>query len=153
MPWIESTASIGGTGVSKIDLHHEGLLMAPPYASPRLLARHGLRYDDVHLWEIHEAFAAQVLAHIEALENPAFLRDKVGVDHRPSAPSRATASTHGRRGRGDRGDSHSPVARPATQAWVASVIWRLNSRLSKVRLRCLEAIAWIGFSAKGTVIR
>lgn len=80
MPRVESIASIGGTWVSKIDLHHEGLLMAPPYAIPRLLARHGLRYDDVHLWEIHEAFAAQVLAHIEALENPVFLRDKAGVD-------------------------------------------------------------------------
>jgi acetyl-CoA C-acetyltransferase len=66
--------------ITSVDLHHEGLLMAPPYAIPRLLARHGLRYEDIHLWEIHEAFAAQVLAHIEALESPAFLKDKADVD-------------------------------------------------------------------------
>ena len=35
--------------------------MAPAYGIPRLLARNGLTYDDVDLWEIHEAFAAQVL--------------------------------------------------------------------------------------------
>jgi len=46
----------------------------------RLLARNGLSYADIDLWEIHEAFAAQVLAHIEALENPAFLRLKAGVE-------------------------------------------------------------------------
>jgi len=34
--------------------------MAPAYAIPRLLARRGRRYSDIHLWEIHEAFAAQV---------------------------------------------------------------------------------------------
>ena len=38
-----------------------------------------------HLWEIHEAFAAQVLFHIKALENPEFLRDKAGVDRATSA--------------------------------------------------------------------
>ena len=54
--------------------------MAPAFAIPRLLARHRLRYADIALWEIHEAFAAQVLAHIEALENPDFLRLKAGVD-------------------------------------------------------------------------
>jgi acetyl-CoA C-acetyltransferase len=65
--------------VSAVDLHREGLLMAPAYAIPRLLARNGLRYDDVALWEIHEAFAAQVLYQLKALESAAFLRDKVRV--------------------------------------------------------------------------
>ena len=44
--------------------------MAPAFAIPRLLARHGLTYDDIHLWEIHEAFAAQVLFHLKALRGP-----------------------------------------------------------------------------------
>jgi acetyl-CoA C-acetyltransferase len=65
--------------VNAIDLHHEYLLMSPAYGIPRLLARHGLRYEDVALWEIHEAFAAQVASHIKALQDPAFLRDKAGV--------------------------------------------------------------------------
>jgi acetyl-CoA C-acetyltransferase len=66
--------------LAAVDIQHEGLLMAPAYAIPRLLARNGLRYDDVQLWEIHEAFAGQVLYQLKALETPAFLRDKARVD-------------------------------------------------------------------------
>lgn len=62
-----------------VDVHTEGLLMAPAYAIPRLLARHGLRYDQVDLWEIHEAFAAQVLCNIAALEDKNFVSNKAGV--------------------------------------------------------------------------
>jgi acetyl-CoA C-acetyltransferase len=50
-------------------------------AIPRLLARHGLKFDDIALWEIHEAFSAQVLCHIKALEDAAFVRAKAGVEH------------------------------------------------------------------------
>ena len=57
--------------ITSIDLRTEGLLMAPAFAIPRLLARNGLTYADIDIWEIHEAFAAQVLAHINALESPA----------------------------------------------------------------------------------
>ncbi|PZQ64996.1 MAG: acetyl-CoA C-acyltransferase [Phenylobacterium zucineum] len=65
--------------INAIDLHHEYLLMSPAYGIPKLLARHGLAYEDVALWEIHEAFAAQVATHIKALQDAAFLRDKAGV--------------------------------------------------------------------------
>ena len=53
--------------------------MAPAFAIPRLLARHGLGYADVDLWEIHEAFAAQLLFHIKALEDGELVRYKAGV--------------------------------------------------------------------------
>ena len=53
--------------------------MAPAYGIPRLLVRNGLTYDDIDLWEINEAFAAQVAAHVRALESEAFLREKVGI--------------------------------------------------------------------------
>ncbi len=66
--------------IASIDLHTQGLLMAPAYAIPRLLARHDLRYGDVALWEIHEAFAAQVLAHVALLEDRTFVRERAGVD-------------------------------------------------------------------------
>jgi acetyl-CoA C-acetyltransferase len=66
--------------IASIDFRTEGLLMAPAFAIPRLLARHGLTYADIDLWEIHEAFAAQVLFHIKALESPDFLHRKVGVE-------------------------------------------------------------------------
>ena len=65
--------------IAAIDLRTEGLLMAPAFAIPRLLARHGLTYADIDIWEIHEAFAAQVLAHIKALESPEFLSKKAGM--------------------------------------------------------------------------
>ncbi len=48
-----------------VDFQKDGMLMAPAYAIPRLLARHGLRFEDIDLWEVHEAFAAQVLANIQ----------------------------------------------------------------------------------------
>jgi acetyl-CoA C-acetyltransferase len=63
-----------------IDIRSEGLLMAPAYVIPRLLARNKLRYEDVQLLEIHEAFASQVLYQLKALESRTFLRDKAKVD-------------------------------------------------------------------------
>jgi acetyl-CoA C-acetyltransferase len=67
--------------VAAVDIFHEGLLMAPAAAIPRLLARHGLTYEDVALWEIHEAFAAQVLCNIRGLEDADYVREKAGVPH------------------------------------------------------------------------
>lgn len=66
--------------IAAVDHHSEGLLMAPSYAIPRLLARHGLRFDDIALWEIHEAFAAQVLANVAAIERPDWIRTKTRID-------------------------------------------------------------------------
>ncbi|MFA6115218.1 MAG: acetyl-CoA C-acyltransferase [Sphingomonas sp.] len=66
--------------IAAVDHHSEGLLMAPSYAIPRLLARHGLRFDDIDLWEIHEAFAAQLLANVAAIERPDWIRTKIGID-------------------------------------------------------------------------
>ena len=68
--------------IAAVDIFHEGLLMAPAYAIPRLLARHNLTLDAIDLWEIHEAFAAQVLCNIAAIESEDFVRDKVRVDSR-----------------------------------------------------------------------
>ncbi len=65
--------------IAAVDLSTEGLLMAPAYAIPRLLARHGLALGDIDLWEIHEAFAAQVLCNVAALESEPFVREKAGV--------------------------------------------------------------------------
>jgi len=58
---------------------HEGLLMAPVYAVPRLLARHGLSLQDFDYYEIHEAFAAQVLCTLKAWEDPDYCRDRLGL--------------------------------------------------------------------------
>jgi len=68
--------------IAAVDVFHEGLLMAPAYAIPRLLARNNLTLDAIDLWEIHEAFAAQVLCNVAALESEAFVRDKARVTAR-----------------------------------------------------------------------
>jgi acetyl-CoA C-acetyltransferase len=67
--------------MAAVDIFNEGLLMAPVTAIPRLLARRGLKFDDIALWEIHEAFSAQVLCHIKGLEDKTFVREKAGVEH------------------------------------------------------------------------
>src|SRR5262245_8671848 len=67
--------------IAAVDILTEGLLMAPVFAIPRILARRGLKFDDIALWEIHEAFSAQVLCHIKALEDKDFVQEKAGVEH------------------------------------------------------------------------
>lgn len=56
----------------------EGLLMAPAYAVPRMLERAGLKLQDFDFYEIHEAFAAQVLATLKAWEDADYCRSKLG---------------------------------------------------------------------------
>jgi acetyl-CoA C-acetyltransferase len=58
----------------------EGLLMAPAYATAKMLARAGLQLQDFDFYEIHEAFAAQVLATLRAWEDPVFCRERLGLD-------------------------------------------------------------------------
>lgn len=58
----------------------EGLLMAPAYAVPRLLARNGLTLRDFDLYEIHEAFASTVLCTLAAWEDPDFCARRLGLD-------------------------------------------------------------------------
>lgn len=57
----------------------EGLLMAPAYAAARVLARQGLTLQDFDFYEIHEAFAGQVLSTLKAWEDPTFCKDKLGL--------------------------------------------------------------------------
>ncbi|WP_214366233.1 acetyl-CoA C-acetyltransferase [Pseudonocardia sp. H11422] len=58
----------------------DGLLTAPVYAVPRLLARNGLTLQDFDFYEIHEAFASTVLATLKAWEDPAFAKERLGLD-------------------------------------------------------------------------
>ena len=64
-----------------VDFVHgaEGLLMAPAYAAARLLARTGLSLQDFDFYEIHEAFAATVLATLAAWESDEFCRTRLGL--------------------------------------------------------------------------
>ncbi len=58
----------------------DGLLMAPTYAVPRLLARNGLSLQDFDFYEIHEAFASVVLAHLQAWESEEYCRQRLGLE-------------------------------------------------------------------------
>lgn len=58
----------------------EGLLMAPAYAVPRMLERAGLTLQDFDFYEIHEAFASQVLSTLAAWEDETFCKERLGLD-------------------------------------------------------------------------
>ncbi|MGH8517798.1 MAG: acetyl-CoA C-acyltransferase, partial [Panacagrimonas sp.] len=58
----------------------EGLLMAPAYAVPRMLARAGIKLQDFDFYEIHEAFAAQVLCTLKAWNDPKFCKERLGLN-------------------------------------------------------------------------
>ena len=73
----------------------EGLLMAPAYAVPRMLARAGLGLADFDFYEIHEAFASQVLATLAAWEDLAFCKEKLGLDGPLGAIDRAKLNVNG----------------------------------------------------------
>jgi acetyl-CoA C-acetyltransferase len=74
---------------------HEGLLMAPAYAVPRMLARAGLSLQDFDFYEIHEAFASQVLATLAAWEDADFAKKRLGLDEPLGAIDRAKLNVNG----------------------------------------------------------
>ena len=73
----------------------EGLLMAPAYAMPRMLDRNGLSLQDFDLYEIHEAFAAQVLCTLRAWEDARFCRDRLGREEPLGAIERERLNVNG----------------------------------------------------------
>jgi acetyl-CoA C-acetyltransferase len=73
----------------------EGLLMAPTYALPRMLARAGRTLQDFDLYEIHEAFAAQVLCTLRAWEDPVYCTQRLGLDGPLGAIDRERINVHG----------------------------------------------------------
>jgi len=80
-----------------VDFVHggDGLLMAPVYAVPRLLARNGLTLQDFDFYEIHEAFASQVLATLKAWEDPAYCKERLGLDAPPGPVDRSRLNVNG----------------------------------------------------------
>jgi acetyl-CoA C-acetyltransferase len=73
----------------------EGLLMAPAYAVPRLLQRHGLALQDFDFYEIHEAFAAQVLCTLRAWEDPVFCQERLGLEEPLGSIDQGKLNVHG----------------------------------------------------------
>jgi acetyl-CoA C-acetyltransferase len=73
----------------------EGLLMAPAYAVPRMLKDAQLALQDFDFYEIHEAFAGQVLCTLKAWEDPIFCRDKLGLPGALGAIDRSRLNVKG----------------------------------------------------------
>ncbi|MDX8153614.1 acetyl-CoA C-acetyltransferase [Patulibacter brassicae] len=73
----------------------EGLLMAPAYAVPTLLDRNGLTLQDFDYYEIHEAFAAQVLSTLKAWEDPTFCKTKLGREKPLGSIDRSKLNVNG----------------------------------------------------------
>jgi acetyl-CoA C-acetyltransferase len=73
----------------------EGLLMAPAYAVPRMLARNELSLQDFDLYEIHEAFAAQVLCTLKAWEDPVFCKQRLGLSEPLGSIDRGKLNVNG----------------------------------------------------------
>ncbi len=90
--WVATAAGLEAIGtpryharlidweIAAVDMERDGLLMAPALAIPRMLARQRLGYMHIDLWEIHEAFAAQVLCNVAALNSRAWLKERAGVE-------------------------------------------------------------------------
>ena len=75
-------ANVVDAEAGAVDFVHgkDGLLMAPAFAVPRLLARNNLTFDDFDFFEIHEAFAGTVLSTLAAWEDEEFCRTRLGLD-------------------------------------------------------------------------
>ncbi|CUR60165.1 putative 3-ketoacyl-CoA thiolase [metagenome] len=88
LTWHETAAVDYVTG-------HEGLLMAPAYAMARMLERSGHDFSSFDFYEIHEAFASQVLATLKAWEDPIFCKERLGLDTPLGSVDRARLNVNG----------------------------------------------------------
>ncbi|WP_278261142.1 acetyl-CoA C-acetyltransferase [Nocardia sp. AG03] len=90
-------AHLVDTEVASVDYIHgpDGLLMAPTYAVPRLLARNGLTLQDFDYYEIHEAFASVVLATLAAWESDAYCKERLGLDGALGSIDRSKLNVNG----------------------------------------------------------
>jgi acetyl-CoA C-acetyltransferase len=94
---LEPLAFFVDSETAAVDYVHggEGLLMAPAYAVPRMLARNGLTLQDFDFYEIHEAFASQVLSTLKAWEDPIFCHERLGLDAPLGAIDRSRLNVNG----------------------------------------------------------
>jgi acetyl-CoA acyltransferase len=77
---LKPLGAIRGYAAAGVDIRKEPLLIGPAYAMPRALKNAGVQWSDIDLIEMHEAFAAQALATIRAVESKKFCQEKLGLD-------------------------------------------------------------------------
>jgi acetyl-CoA acyltransferase len=87
--------AIRGYAVAAVDIQKEPLLIGPAYAVPRALKQAGVRFEELDLIEMHEAFAAQVLCTIRAIESREWCKEKLGLDREIGKIDRAKLNVTG----------------------------------------------------------
>ncbi len=94
---LPKLAAVVDGEAAAVDFVHgkDGLLMAPAFAVPRLLARHSLTLDDFDFFEIHEAFAGTVLSTLAAWEDEEFCRTRLGLDGALGSIDRSKLNVNG----------------------------------------------------------
>lgn len=78
---LQPLARIRDYRLTGTDSLQDEMLLGPAMAIPGLLRANGLRFEDVGVWEIHEAFAAQVLINRACLQDARFVHERLGSDH------------------------------------------------------------------------
>lgn len=76
---LKAQAIVRDYQLTGVDSLEEEMLLGPAMSIPRLLQRNGLSYDDIDVWEIHEAFATQILINRDCMASPAFVRERFGA--------------------------------------------------------------------------
>lgn len=86
---------IRGVASAAVDIKKEPLLIGPAFAIPRALKQAGIRWEDLDLIEMHEAFAAQVLATLRAIESKEWAKEKLGLDKAIGQVDRSKLNVNG----------------------------------------------------------
>ncbi len=86
---------IRGVASAAVNIHQEPLLIGPAFAIPRALKQAGIRWEDLDLIEMHEAFAAQVLSTLQAIESKKWAQEKLGLDHAIGQVDRSKLNVNG----------------------------------------------------------
>lgn len=92
---LSPLAAIRGYAAAGVDIQKEPLLIGPVYAIPKALKSAGVSWNDIDLLEIHEAFAAQVLSTIRAIESDEFAKDKLGLSQKIGTVNMDILNLHG----------------------------------------------------------
>jgi acetyl-CoA acyltransferase len=86
---------IRGYAAAGVDIRKEPLLIGPVYAIPRALKQAGITWTQLDLIEIHEAFAAQVLSTLRAIESREWCKEKLGLDQAIGQVDRSRLNVNG----------------------------------------------------------
>lgn len=92
---LKPIGAIRAYAAAAVDIGKEPLLIGPVYAIPRVLKAAGMKWGDLDLIEFHEAFAAQVLSTIRAIESPEFAKEKLKLDAPIGKVDMSKVNVHG----------------------------------------------------------